>query len=209
MGSLDSINISCFSKELVITDLIYSNPCIIPNYAQQIILCIFYFFQSYVTVFVIISEYPISLYIYISIYMLCVCVCIYMYLKEKYFLQLLLHQQMIHCTFMSFLTKVQINKVALQLAVHLFRMQSWSQMALVLALNLCTVGQFSIYFWLRRVFVAACGQGQSLVVMCGLLIAMTSFVDHKLQVHGLSSCGLWALEHELSSLVHRLSCFKA
>ena len=46
-------------------------------------------------------------------------------------------------------------------------------------------------------------------VMCRLLIAVTPFVDHRLLVHGLSSCGLWALEHELSGLVHRLSCLKA
>ena len=73
----------------------------------------FLFFQSYVTVFVIISEYPISLYICIYQYICCACVYIFMYIKEKYFLQLLLHQQMRHCTFMSFLTKVQINKIAL------------------------------------------------------------------------------------------------
>ena len=111
MGGLDSINISCFSKEFIITDLIYSNPYIIPNYAQIDYPLHILFFQSYVTVFVIISEYPISLYIYINIYV--VHVYIYMYIKEKYFLQLLLHQQMRRCTFMSFLIKVQINKIAL------------------------------------------------------------------------------------------------
>ena len=76
MGGLDSINISCFSKEFIITDLIYSNPYIIPNYAQIDYPLHILFFQSYVTVFVIISEYPISLYIYISIYMLCMCIYI-------------------------------------------------------------------------------------------------------------------------------------
>lgn len=80
MGSLDSINILCFSKELVITDLIYSSPYIIPNFAHYPLH--FLFFQSYITVFVIISEYPISLYIYINIYVVCVCVYIYAYERK-------------------------------------------------------------------------------------------------------------------------------
>ena len=50
---------------------------------------------------------------YIHQYICCMCVYIYMHMKEKYFLQLLLHQQMRHCTFMPFLPKVQINKIAL------------------------------------------------------------------------------------------------
>lgn len=144
MGSLDSINISCFSKELVITDLIYSSPYIIPNFAHYPLHFLFFQLCYYICDYFRISY----VYIYTSIYMLYVCIYIFMHIKEKYFLQLLLHQQMRHCTFMPFLPKVQINKIALQLAVHLFRMQSWSQNALVLGLNLCTVGQFSLYFWL-------------------------------------------------------------
>lgn len=146
MGGLDSINISCFSKEFVITDLIYSNPYIIPNYANRLSSAFSIFPEL---CYCICDYFRISYkFIYIYQYICCACVYIFMYIKEKYFLQLLLHQQMRHCTFMSFLTKVQINKIALQLSVHLFRMQSWSQKALVLALKLCTIGHFSIYFWL-------------------------------------------------------------
>ena len=64
-----------------------------------------------------------------------------------------------------------------------------------------------IYFWLRWVFIAACGLFSScgeqellLVVVRGLLIAVASLIEeHRLQEHGLSSCGSQALECRLSS----------
>ena len=48
---------------------------------------------------------------------------------------------------------------------------------------------------------SSCGQrGLLFVVVCGLLIALASFVaEHGLQVRRLSSCGSWALECRLSS----------
>ena len=69
-----------------------------------------------------------------------------------------------------------------------------------------------IYFWLCWIFVAAwafCSCGvYFLVVVCRFLIAMAStIVEHRLSgtqvsivvLHGLSSCGSWALKHRLSS----------
>ena len=61
-----------------------------------------------------------------------------------------------------------------------------------------------IYFWLRWVFVwvffSCIEWGLLFVAVRGLLIAVASLVaEHRLQVHGLSSCGSWALEHRLSS----------
>ena len=49
-----------------------------------------------------------------------------------------------------------------------------------------------IYFWLCWVFIAVCGlfsscgeQGLLFVVVCRLLIAVASLVEHRLQAHGL------------------------
>ena len=64
--------------------------------------------------------------------------------------------------------------------------------------------------------VAASG-GYPLVVVCWLLIAVTSLVGHRLwgtwasvvAAHGLSSCGFQALQHRLSSCVYELSCSAA
>ena len=54
----------------------------------------------------------------------------------------------------------------------------------------CCVQAFSSCIECRLLFVA----------VCGLLIAVASLVvEHGLWVHGLSSCGSWALELRLSS----------
>ena len=53
-------------------------------------------------------------------------------------------------------------------------------------------------FWLHWVFVAACRL--SLVAARGLLTVVASLVvEHGSRRAGFSSCGLWALEHRLSS----------
>ena len=70
----------------------------------------------------------------------------------------------------------------------------------------CFVGEFYlfIYFWLCWVFVAVWA---TLVVVCGLLIAVASLVEHGFQgawlsvvvAQGLRSCSSWAVEHRLNS----------
>ena len=64
-----------------------------------------------------------------------------------------------------------------------------------------------MYFWQHQVFIALHGlslvvasRGYSLVVVHGLLIAEASFVaEHRLQVHGLNSCGSQAVKQGLSN----------
>ena len=47
--------------------------------------------------------------------------------------------------------------------------------------------------------LVAASKGCSVVVLCGLLIEVSSLVaEHGLQVDGLSSCSSWALEYRLS-----------